>query len=81
MVFADQGSRGVEALKQRKGYFAWKGYGAVNHSASRNEKATLAMGRFRDDDVDEEGERIIDHEQERLTVSGEAGSSSERKDN
>ena len=64
-------------LKQRKGYFTWKGY---NHSAIWNEKAMSVMGRFRDDDVDEEDERIID-EQERLTVSGEAGSSSECKDN
>ena len=74
-----RGSRGVEALKQREGYFAWKGYGAVNHSASRNGKATSAMGRFGDDD-DESDERIIDHEQERLTAAGEGGSSSERKD-
>ena len=69
-----RGSRGVEALKQREGYFAWKGYGAVNHSASRNGKE---VGRFREDEVDE---RIIDHEQERLTASGEGSSSSERKD-
>ena len=78
-----RGSRGVEALRQREGYFAWKGYGAVSHSASQlgqNGKLPSAAPAVGDDVSDE---RIIDHEQERLTASGGAGdggSSSEPKD-
>ena len=64
-----RGSKGVEAMKQREG-FAWQGYGAVGNSSTKPlvppSQDGKRSGAFYGGSSEE---RIIDHEQERITAA------------
>jgi len=60
-----RGSKGVEAMRQREG-FAWQGYGAVSNPPTKPTPSTQDGKRpaaFYGE------QRVIDHEQERMTVA------------
>jgi len=62
-----RGAKGVEAMRQREGS-AWQGYGAVGSTSTKPSsiQGGKQIGTFYDESVEQ---RIIDHEQERMTAA------------